>query len=90
MTQTKLVKLRFKPGQRQAWLDWSEELKSRRDEVLATLQNEGVVSEACFMSDDGESVFYFLEAEDLEKPRPQSARTLTRLTMTTEMHGTQV
>lgn len=36
----------------------------RKDEVLVTLENEGVVSESCFLSDDGEHVYYFMEAEN--------------------------
>lgn len=69
MTKVKLVKFKFKPGARQIWLDWSEELKSRKDEVIATLKNEGVVSESCFISEDGEYVYYFMEADDFEKVR---------------------
>jgi hypothetical protein len=67
MTHASLYKFAFKPGTKQVWLDWSEELKRRKDEVLATLKNEGVVSESCFLSSDGEHVYYFMEAEDFEK-----------------------
>ncbi|MEX2514757.1 MAG: DUF6176 family protein [Candidatus Paceibacterota bacterium] len=67
MTNTKLVKFKFKLGTKQIWLDWSKELKRREDEVIETLKNEGVVSESCYMSDDGEHVYYFMEAEDFEK-----------------------
>lgn len=49
------------------WLLWAEELKRRKEEVLATLKSEGVVSEACFLAPDGESVFYFMESEDFDK-----------------------
>jgi L-rhamnose mutarotase len=69
MTNVTLVKLRIKPGGKQIWLDWSEELKRRRAEVVATLRSENVASESCFMSEDGEYVFYFMEAEDLEAAR---------------------
>ncbi len=69
MTEVKLVKFKFKPGQKQVWLDWSKELKRRRDEVISTLKNEGIVSESCFISEDGEYVYYFVEAEDFEKAR---------------------
>ncbi len=72
MTQVKLVKLKFKENGKKIWLDWSEELKRRKDEVIETLKNEGVVSEACFMSEDGESVYYFMEAEDFEKAKNAS------------------
>ncbi|MDO8604038.1 MAG: DUF6176 family protein [bacterium] len=67
MTNAKLIKFKFKSGQKQVWLDWSEELKRRQDEVLATLKDEGVVSEACFISEDGQYVYCFMEAEDFEK-----------------------
>jgi L-rhamnose mutarotase len=69
MTAVKLVKFKFKSESKQVWLDWSEELKKRKEEVVTTLKNEGVVSESCFMSEDGEFVYYFMEAEDFEKAR---------------------
>lgn len=69
MTNVKLVKFKFKSGRKQVWLDWSEELKRRKDEVIATLKNEGVVSESCYISEDGEYVYYFMEAEDFEKAK---------------------
>ncbi len=66
MTEVELVRLRVKHGQKKTWLEWCEELKRRKNEVLETLRNEGVTSEACFFSDDGESVYYFIEADSLE------------------------
>ncbi len=72
MTKAKLVKLKFKSGGKQVWLDWAEELKRRRDEVIETLKNEGVVSESCFISEDGEEIYYFMEAEDFEKAQKAS------------------
>lgn len=60
MTQVKLYKLKFKPDAKEIWLDWSRELLRRKNEVVATLKNEGVVSESCFVSGDGESVYYFM------------------------------
>jgi L-rhamnose mutarotase len=69
MTNVKLARFRFKPDAKQNWLDWSEELKRRKEEVVATLKNEGVVSESCFISNDGNEIFYFMAAEDFEKAR---------------------
>ncbi len=69
MTKAKLAKFRFKSDGKQIWLDWSKELRRRKDEVIATLKNEGVVSESCFISEDGEYVYYFMEAEDFEKAK---------------------
>jgi Family of unknown function (DUF6176) len=66
MTQVELVRLRLKQGQKETWLKWCDELKRRKKEVLETLRNEGIISEACFLSHDGESVYYFIEAESLE------------------------
>ncbi|HEY5383018.1 MAG TPA: DUF6176 family protein [Candidatus Paceibacterota bacterium] len=76
MTQVSLYKFAFKSGAKQAWLDWSEELKSRKDEVVATLKNEGVVSESCFISADGEHIYYFMEAEDFEKAKNAVAKSI--------------
>lgn len=67
MTQVKLFRLKFKPNSKQIWLDWSKELLRRKDEVITTLKNEGVVSESCFLSPNGEDVYYFMEADDFEK-----------------------
>lgn len=65
--QVQLMKLKFKEGGKNIWLDWSEELKRRKEEVIKTLKNEGVISEACFISKNGEDVFYFLEAKDIKR-----------------------
>ena len=67
MTQVKLVKFKIKEGKKQLWLDWCEELKRRKNEVIETLKNETVISEACFLSENGEEVYYFVETEDMEK-----------------------
>lgn len=65
--QVRLVRMRFKPDGKRRWLDWATELKRRRAEVIETLRNEGVRSEACFLTKDGESVYYFMEAADFDK-----------------------
>lgn len=69
MPQVRLVKLKFKPGKKQIWRDWCEQLKQRVNEVVETLKNEGTLAEACFVSQDGESVYYFMEVEDLAKTK---------------------
>lgn len=65
MSQVRLVKIKLKD--KQAWLNWCEELKKREKEVLETLQNEGVLTETCFLSEDENAVYYFIEAQDFEK-----------------------
>ncbi len=74
MTQVDLVRFEVKPGQRKAWLSWCGELRRREKEVIETLKNEGVVSEACFLSNDGKSVYYFIEAADLETAKATGRR----------------
>ncbi len=67
MTKVVLVKYKIREGQKERWLKWCEELKRREAEVMETLENEGVTSEACFLSDDEQSVYYFMEAKSLER-----------------------
>ena len=69
MSHVRLVEMKFQPDKKQIWLDWCEQLKSRSEEVVQTLQNEGVITEACFLSEDGNSIFYFMEVSDLEKEK---------------------
>jgi len=68
LTEVYLAKHKLVPGTgKEDWLHWSEELKKREAEVVRTLRQEGVHLEACFLSEDEESVYYFLEVENLEK-----------------------
>ena len=69
MTKVKLVKFKFKPEAKKVWLEWSLELQRRKEEVIATLKNEGVVSESCFISEDGEHIYYIMESDDFDKAR---------------------
>ena len=69
MTKVKLVKLKLKEGNEQSWLDWCKELKQRKNEVIETLKNEGVLSESCFLSEDEKCVYYFMEAKDFDKTK---------------------
>lgn len=65
MSEARLIKFRFKPGGAEKWRQWSGELKKRSEEVFATLRNEGVIAEACFVSGEEDAVYYFVAAEDL-------------------------
>jgi hypothetical protein len=67
MTTVKLVKFKIKEGKQQTWLDWAEELKNRKTEVITTLKDEGVSSETNFMSKDGSIIYYLMESDDFEK-----------------------
>lgn len=67
MSQVQLIKIKLKENGKQIWLDWSAELMRRKEEVLATLKKEKVLSESCFLSEDEEYIYYFMEAEDFDK-----------------------
>jgi hypothetical protein len=47
--------------------EWAAELNARRDEVLATLRDEGVRIESVFL--EGETLVYFLKADSIERAR---------------------
>jgi hypothetical protein len=64
---TRLVKCRFKPGGRKIWEDWCVESERRREECVATMVGEEVRTECCYLSDDGEELFYFEDAPDYAK-----------------------
>ena len=64
---TRLARFRFKPGGRQIWLDWCVESERRRQECVETMQSEGVRTECCYLSDDGEELYYFEDTPDWDK-----------------------
>lgn len=69
---TVCVKVQLRPGSLPRVRAWAEELNGRRDEVLATLRDEGVVVESVFL--DGEQLVYYLKAESIERAREVYAR----------------
>lgn len=79
MSQAMLVRLAFKPNGKESWLQWTEELKARHDEVLQTLADEGVRTEACFMSEHTGEVFYYMEADDLETAKKIAAESIHKI-----------
>jgi hypothetical protein len=62
---TVCVRVRLEPGSLPRVREWAAELASRRDEVLATLRDEGVRIESVFL--DGETLLYFLKADSIER-----------------------
>lgn len=69
MSEVRLVKFVFKEDGEKTWLDWCQELKRRENEVQETLENEGVYSESCFLSENEKCIYYFMEVENIEKAR---------------------
>jgi hypothetical protein len=68
MTEVFLMQRDFKnrAGKR-AWLRWSGEVRKRKAEVGASLRREGIRRETCFLSQDGRSVYYFMEVQSLAR-----------------------
>ncbi len=66
------MRVRLAPGSLPRVRDWAAELNARRDEVMATLRDEGVRVESVFL--DGESLVYYLKADSLDKAREVYAR----------------
>ena len=58
--ETVCVRVRLEPGSLPRVREWAAELNARRDEVMATLRDEGVRIESVFL--EGETLVYFLKA----------------------------
>ena len=65
------VKVRLKPGSLSGVREWATELRTRSDEVLATLRAEGVVVESAFFGSDDQGHFlvYYMKARSVEQAR---------------------
>ncbi len=61
------VRVRLEPGSLPRVREWATELNARRDEVLATLRDEGVRVESVFL--DGETLVYYLKADSVDEAR---------------------
>jgi len=68
MSEIQLRRYRLKAGKRERLYEWVEEVTSRRDEAVETLQAENVYSETAFLESraDGDYVCFYMEAEDVE------------------------
>ncbi len=66
--ETVCAKVRLKPGSLDRVREWATELRTRSDEVLATLRDEGVVIESVFLDSDeqGDFLVYYMKARSLE------------------------
>jgi hypothetical protein len=65
--ETVCVKVKLKPGSLEQVREWAEELRSKADEVMATLRDEGVAVESVFLdsSDQGDFLVYYMKARSL-------------------------
>ena len=66
------MRVRLEPGSLPRVREWAAELNARRDEVMATLRDEGIRVESVFL--DGETLVYYLKADDLDQAREVYAR----------------
>ena len=67
--ETVCVRVRLKPGSLGRVHEWATELRTRSEEVLATLRNEGVLVESAFLGSDeqGDFLIYYMKARSLEE-----------------------
>jgi Family of unknown function (DUF6176) len=70
--ETLCVRVRLVPGSLPRVREWAAELNARRDEVMATLRDEGVRIESVFL--EGETLVYFLKADSVDQAREVYAR----------------
>jgi hypothetical protein len=70
--ETVCVRARLEPGSLPRVRAWAAELNARRDEVLATLRDEGVRIESVFV--DGETLVYYLKADSIDRAREVYSR----------------
>ena len=61
------MRVRLEPGSLPRVREWAAELNDRRDEVMATLRDEGVRVESVFL--DGETLVYYLRADSVAAAR---------------------
>ena len=66
------MRVRLRPGSLDRVREWAAELNARRDEVLATLRDEGVRIESVFL--DGDTLVYYMRADSVERARKVYAR----------------
>ena len=63
--ETMCVRVRLKPGSLSRVHEWAAELRTRSEEVLATLRNEGVLVESAFLGSDeqGDFLISYMKAQ---------------------------
>jgi hypothetical protein len=74
--ETVCVKVRLKPGSLEQVHLWADELRSRADEVLATLRDEDVVVESVFLdsNEQGDFLVYYMKARSLSAAHEAAER----------------
>ena len=67
--ETRCVKIKLKPNSLEKVREWTRTINERKDEVLATLRDEGVIVEAVFLdqNSEGDFLIYVMKAENFER-----------------------
>jgi len=67
--ETVCVQVRLKSGSLGHVHEWATELRTRSEEVLTTLRDEGVLVESAFLGSDdqGDFLIYYMKARSLEE-----------------------
>ncbi|MFB6198479.1 MAG: DUF6176 family protein [Halobacteriaceae archaeon] len=73
MTEVLLARARIVPGQENALREWFGELAQRENEVIETLQHEGVYTETAFIDDASEPSFLYVLMEAIDIGRASAA-----------------
>jgi len=68
MPEVTLARAPVEPGHEDRLREWYAELQRREDEVVETLDHEGVFTETAFLDTSGETsyLYVYMEADDLE------------------------
>ena len=83
MSEFTLIRYRLKPSKKEAVYEWTETVRSRREEAIQTLKDEAIYLEAAFLESrqDGDYICFIMEADDLEaaqKSAEQSSHDIDR------------
>ena len=74
--ETVCIKVKLKPDSLEQVHRWADELRSRADEVLTTLRDEGVVVESVFLdsNEQGDYLVYYMKARSLSAAHQAAQR----------------
>ncbi|MGH2406489.1 MAG: DUF6176 family protein [Candidatus Limnocylindrales bacterium] len=72
------VKVRLRPGSLARVRQWASELRARSDEVMATLEDEGVILESVFLdsSEQGDYLIHYVRAPSLDAAQEAVSRSV--------------
>lgn len=81
MTETVIVKQEIKPEKVQDLKHWMGKVRNRMDEIVETLQDEGVKTESVFLEESDQGIFLvtYMEAEDVRKAQQTFAESTNEI-----------